>query len=172
MRCTGCRAYDTLSGSNALAGHSLRLNVESGCLAARVTFLCPFFGAANCRTLRAVYDVLSVAPLRDDRAQRMGVGRAALDSGRTAEHSGERQWIETVAVNRFECRGFDRSSLRWFVGVPTRCSSCISVFYPITTEVRAWYAFDLSGVLFLRGAGKRGLLTSLPDRLFGNLLDD
>src|SRR6185369_17739716 len=121
MRCTGCRAYDTFSGSNALAGHSLRHNVESGRLAARVTFLCPFFGAANCRTLRAVYDVLSVAPLRDDRAQRMGVGRAALDSGRTDEHSGERQWIETVAVNRFECRDFDRSALPlWLAGADNR----------------------------------------------------
>src|SRR5580765_5676518 len=117
MRCTGCRAYDTFSGSHALAGHSLRLDVEPGCLAARVTFLCSFFGAANCRTLRAVYDVLSAAPLRDDRAQRVGVGRAALDSGRTAEHSGEWQWVETVAVNRCECRDFDRSALPlWLAG--------------------------------------------------------
>jgi hypothetical protein len=75
------------SGSNAWLGIPFDLMSNPGARS-RVTFLCPFFGAANCRTLRAVYDVLSVAPLRDDRAQRLGVGRVALDSGRTAEHSG------------------------------------------------------------------------------------
>src|SRR6185503_5124565 len=97
MRRADYGAYATHSGSHALAGHSVRFNVESGCLAARVTLLRAFFGAGKRRTFCAVYDVLSVVAFRDDCAQRMDIGRLALGSGRAAEHSRDRQWIEDVA---------------------------------------------------------------------------
>src|SRR5580765_4209242 len=106
-----CRAYAPYSGSHALARHSVRFNVASGCFGSRLTLLCPFLGAGTFRTVPAVYDVLSVAHLRDDCAQRMDIGRPALGGLRSAEHSRDRHWIEGVAVNGVDFGDFDRSSL-------------------------------------------------------------
>jgi hypothetical protein len=49
------------------------------------------------------------------------------------------------------------------------------VFYPVTTEVRAWYAFDfVVSALLCVGLASWGFYTSLAgQKLFaGNLLDD